>query len=147
MCLPGEFVTDHLNIDCLTHVVPDAADKVFVNPGLELTHPVPLSALTYFATCHLTLRQALATLHMVCAASGGGRACVDSPESRLSGTLALTIATSAAWRAHVALRWEAVAGGVHGLTHVARLWGGVVHIALGRALELVVVTVVERHAG
>lgn len=75
-----------------------------------------------------------------------GDACVDSPESRLSGTLALTIAASAAWRAHVALGWEAVAGGVHGLAHVARLWGGVVHVALGWALELVVVTVVERHA-
>jgi hypothetical protein len=81
----------------------------------------------------------------MCGRSAG--ACVDSPESRLSGALALTVTTSTAWRTHVALGWEAVAGSVHGLTHVAGLWGGVVHVALGRALELVVVTVVERHAG
>jgi hypothetical protein len=67
----------------------------------------------------------------------------DSPESRLASTLALTVATSAAWRAHVALGRKAVAGGVHGLTHVAGLRGLVVHIALGLALELVAVAVVE----
>ena len=75
------------------------------------------------------------------------RARVDSPESRLSGALALTVATSAAWRAHVALGREAVAGSVHGLAHVAGLRGRVVHVALGRALELVGVAVVERHVG
>lgn len=37
--LPGEFVTDHLHVDCLTHIEPDAADKVLINPRLELTHP------------------------------------------------------------------------------------------------------------
>lgn len=39
--LPGEFVADHLDIDGLAHVVPDAAHEVLVDPGLELTHPVP----------------------------------------------------------------------------------------------------------
>ena len=71
---------------------------------------------------------------------------MDSPESRLSGTLALTVTTSAAWRAHIALGREAVARGVHGLTHIAGLRSLVVHIALGLALELVAVTaVVEGH--
>lgn len=69
----------------------------------------------------------------------------DSPESRLASTLALTVTTSAAWWAHVALGREPVAGGVHRLTHVAGLRGLVVHVALGLALELVAVAVVEGH--
>jgi hypothetical protein len=74
-------------------------------------------------------------------------ASADSPESRLARTLALAVTTSAAWRAHVALGWEAVAGGVHGLAHVAGLRGLVVHVALGLALELVAVAVIEGHDG
>jgi hypothetical protein len=38
-CLPGELVADHLDVDSLAHVVPDAAHEVLVDPGLELTHP------------------------------------------------------------------------------------------------------------
>lgn len=39
MRLPRELVADHLDVDGLAHVIPDAADKVLVDPGLELTHP------------------------------------------------------------------------------------------------------------
>jgi hypothetical protein len=67
---------------------------------------------------------------------------VDSPESGLTGALAGTVTTSAAWRAHVALGREAVAGGVHGLAHVAGLRSLVVHVALGLALVLLFVTAV-----
>jgi hypothetical protein len=35
----GEFVADHLYVDGLAHVVPDAADEVLINPWLEFTHP------------------------------------------------------------------------------------------------------------
>jgi hypothetical protein len=38
-CLPREFVADHLDVDGLAHVVPDAADEVLVDPRLKLTHP------------------------------------------------------------------------------------------------------------
>lgn len=38
-CLPGELVTDHLDVDCLAHVVPNAADKVLIDPRFEFTHP------------------------------------------------------------------------------------------------------------
>jgi len=36
---PGELVADHLDVDVLTHVVPNAAHKVLVDPRLELAHP------------------------------------------------------------------------------------------------------------
>ena len=37
--LPRELVTDHLDVDLLTHLEPKVADEVLINPGLELTHP------------------------------------------------------------------------------------------------------------
>lgn len=37
--LPRELVTDHLDVDLLTHLEPKVADEVLVDPGLELTHP------------------------------------------------------------------------------------------------------------
>ena len=40
MVLPRELVTDHLDVDLLTHLEPQVADEVLINPGLELTHPV-----------------------------------------------------------------------------------------------------------
>jgi hypothetical protein len=40
-CLPRELVADHLDVDGLTHVVPDASDEVLVDPRLELAHPDP----------------------------------------------------------------------------------------------------------
>ena len=65
---------------------------------------------------------------------------VNSPESRLAGALALALAVStrAVWWTHVALGREAVARGIHLLTEI-RLRGLVVLLALGLALELVVV--------
>ena len=38
--LPRKFVADHLDVNLLTHVVPDRAHEVLVDPRLELTHPV-----------------------------------------------------------------------------------------------------------
>lgn len=38
--LPRELVANHLDVDLLTHLEPEVADEVLVNPGLELTHPV-----------------------------------------------------------------------------------------------------------
>lgn len=38
--LPGELVTNHLNINLFTHLEPKVANEVFVDPWLELTHPV-----------------------------------------------------------------------------------------------------------
>ena len=68
------------------------------------------------------------------------RACVNPPESRLAGALALALAVStrAVWGSHVALRREAIARSVHLLAEV-RLRGLVVLLARGLALELVVV--------
>lgn len=68
------------------------------------------------------------------------------PEGRLAGALTITLAVGAStvWRAHVALRREAIAGRVHLLAHI-RLWGLVVGFACGLALELIVV--LERHGG
>lgn len=40
MVLPRELVADHLDVDLLTHLEPQVADEVLVNPGLKLTHPV-----------------------------------------------------------------------------------------------------------
>lgn len=37
--LPRELVTDHLDVDLLTHLEPKVADEVLIDPGLELTHP------------------------------------------------------------------------------------------------------------
>lgn len=39
-CSPGKFVTDHLHINLLTHIVPDTANEVLVYPWLKLSHPV-----------------------------------------------------------------------------------------------------------
>ena len=39
MVVPRELVTDHLNVDLFTHLEPQVADEVLVNPGLELSHP------------------------------------------------------------------------------------------------------------
>ena len=39
VCLPRELVADHLDVDGLAHVVPNAAHEVLVDPRLELTHP------------------------------------------------------------------------------------------------------------
>jgi len=41
MFLPRELVTDHLDVDLLTHLEPEVTDEVLVNPRLKLTHPVP----------------------------------------------------------------------------------------------------------
>lgn len=38
--LPGELVANHLDIDLFTHLEPKVADEIFVDPGLELTHPI-----------------------------------------------------------------------------------------------------------
>ena len=43
--LPRKFVTDHLHIDLLAHVVPYSSHEVLVDPGLKLAHPIPLSAI------------------------------------------------------------------------------------------------------
>jgi len=131
-CLPGELVADHLDVDSLAHVVPDAAHKVLIDPRLELTHPTGL------------LERQLATKILLLAP----RACGNSPESGLASTLTLAVAASAAGRAHVSLWREAVARSVHGLAHVAGLRGRVVHVTLGLALlELIGVAVVEGHDG
>ena len=39
--LPRELVADHFDADLLTHLKPEVADKVLVDPGLKLTHPTP----------------------------------------------------------------------------------------------------------
>jgi hypothetical protein len=36
---PRELVADHLDVDLLTHLEPEVADEVLVDPGLKLTHP------------------------------------------------------------------------------------------------------------
>jgi hypothetical protein len=71
--------------------------------------------------------------------AGGG----NSPEGGLAGA-GLAVASSAARRAHVALRWEAVARGVH-LLEIGLRAGLVGLLARGLALELVVV--LETHRG
>lgn len=38
--LPGELVANHLNINLFTHLEPKVANEVFVDPWLELAHPV-----------------------------------------------------------------------------------------------------------
>jgi hypothetical protein len=40
MRLPGELVTNHLDVDLISHAEPDAAHKVLIDPGFEFTHPV-----------------------------------------------------------------------------------------------------------
>jgi hypothetical protein len=42
--LPRELVTDHLDVDLLTHLEPEVADEVLINPWLKLTHPILVSA-------------------------------------------------------------------------------------------------------
>lgn len=42
---PRELITNHLDIDLLTHLEPKVADKVLVNPRLKLAHPTARSAL------------------------------------------------------------------------------------------------------
>ncbi len=37
--LPRKFVSNHLDIDLLTHAEPDRANEVLINPRFELTHP------------------------------------------------------------------------------------------------------------
>jgi len=37
--VPGELVTDHLDVDGLTHAVPDGADEVLINPWFKFAHP------------------------------------------------------------------------------------------------------------
>jgi len=37
--ITGEFVSDHLHVDLVSHAEPDASNKVLVDPWLELTHP------------------------------------------------------------------------------------------------------------
>ena len=38
--LPREFVSNHLDIDLFTHIVPYTAHKVLVDPWLKLAHPI-----------------------------------------------------------------------------------------------------------
>jgi hypothetical protein len=45
MCLkisPSEFVSNHFNIDLLTHTKPQSSDEVFIDPRLKLAHPISL---------------------------------------------------------------------------------------------------------
>ena len=37
--LPRELITNHLDVDSFVHVIPQVADKVFINPWLEFAHP------------------------------------------------------------------------------------------------------------
>jgi len=37
--LPSELVTDHFNIDLLTHLEPEITDEILVHPRFKLTHP------------------------------------------------------------------------------------------------------------
>lgn len=37
--LPRELVPNHLDIDLLTHLEPEVANEVLIDPGFELTHP------------------------------------------------------------------------------------------------------------
>lgn len=39
-CLPRELVADHFYVDLLTHIDPNASNKILVYPRLKLTHPV-----------------------------------------------------------------------------------------------------------
>ena len=39
MYSPRELVADHFHVDLFTHLEPKVADKVLVNPRLELAHP------------------------------------------------------------------------------------------------------------
>jgi len=41
---PRELVADHLDVDLLTHLEPQVADEVLIDPRLELTHPAHLLA-------------------------------------------------------------------------------------------------------
>lgn len=50
MVLPRELVADHLDVDLLTHLEPQVADEVLIDPGLKLTHPVAgKSAIRFFS--------------------------------------------------------------------------------------------------
>ena len=44
-CSPRKLVANHLDADGFTHVVPDVADEVLINPGLKLTHPIAVDML------------------------------------------------------------------------------------------------------
>ena len=37
--VPRKLVADHLDVDGLSHVIPNAAHKVLVDPRLKLAHP------------------------------------------------------------------------------------------------------------
>lgn len=37
---PRELIADHLDVDLLTHLEPQVADEVLINPRLKLTHPI-----------------------------------------------------------------------------------------------------------
>ena len=39
MYSPRKLVADHLNVDLLTHLEPEVANEVLIDPGLKLTHP------------------------------------------------------------------------------------------------------------
>lgn len=36
---PRELVTDHLDVDLFTHLEPQVADEVLIDPGFKLAHP------------------------------------------------------------------------------------------------------------
>ena len=37
--IPRELVANHLHVDVLAHIVPNATDKVLVDPRFEFAHP------------------------------------------------------------------------------------------------------------
>lgn len=42
---PRILITDHLHVDLLAHVEPDASHKILIDPGLQFAHPSSLDAL------------------------------------------------------------------------------------------------------
>lgn len=126
MRLPRELVADHLDVDGLAHVVPDAAHKVLVDPGLELTHPASCQL------CHgaVGLSQAIGLRY--------------SPEGGLAAALAIAVGTGAAGRTHLTLGREAT-GLVHGLAQVGLRDVGVGALLAGLLALVLLVLLLEAH--
>lgn len=104
--LPSEFVTNHLDVDLLTHTVPQATNEVFVNPGLKLAHPNDSCQRTGHGTLISTfsLPESSLVVWGLAAVAGGTNLHVVELALRIQLLWDLSlgaIALSTAWRAAV----------------------------------------------
>ena len=55
MDIPREFVTNHLDVDLLSHLEPEVAHEVLVDPGFKFAHPTT-SSMPIFAFVESQIR-------------------------------------------------------------------------------------------